>query len=108
MAAAAGDRRDHGQEDWSKDAPTDAAANQKQFGDKDNERNGDQKRSARRAHAGSEKDERKDGGEWARRPKKNDVAPVVRGRGLDPGAKGPKPPSPRQRRRRTRTAASRR
>ena len=40
-----GDRRDHGQEDWAKDAPTDTAAEQKRFGDETSERDSDQKRA---------------------------------------------------------------
>src|SRR5580704_15703266 len=53
-----GDRRDRGQEDWAKDAPTDAAANQKRFGDETSEHNGVQKRTAGCSHAGSENDEK--------------------------------------------------
>jgi hypothetical protein len=59
------DRRDHGQEDWSKDAPTNTAAEQKRFGDETSERDGYQKRSAGCAHGGSEEYEKQDGGDQA-------------------------------------------
>jgi hypothetical protein len=75
---------------WAKDAPTDTAAEQKRFGDETSERDGDQKRSAGRAHAGSEEDEKQNRGDQAAGgAEKRRCADRHGGADKDPRAVGP-------------------
>ena len=90
MAAAAGTAATAIRSDWAKDAPTDTAAEQNWFGDETSERDGDQKRSAGRAHAGGEKDEKQNGGDQAAcGAEKRSCADRHGGADYDPRAVGP-------------------